>query len=132
MPPSPVDTSLRGWNEKQAMSPRGLPTGSHWPFQRSSLPIAHAASSMTGSRRARGIDEERIDVERVALHIHEHRPRAAVANTVGGGDERVTHRHHIVPRANADGEERHMQGGGAAGHRAGEGCPDRLRELPLE
>ena len=33
MPPSPVLITLRGWNEKQATSPCGLPIFSHWPSQ---------------------------------------------------------------------------------------------------
>src|SRR5207237_760210 len=34
MPPSPVVTSLRGWNEKQAMSAWGRPIGCQAPSQR--------------------------------------------------------------------------------------------------
>ena len=54
IPPSPVLMTLRGWNEKQAISACGLPIFSHLPFHWISLPIAHAASSTTGSewRRA--------------------------------------------------------------------------------
>ncbi len=48
MPPSPVLTTLRGWKEKQATSPCTRPIFCHWPSTWSSLPMAHAASSMTG------------------------------------------------------------------------------------
>ena len=46
MPPSPVVITLRGWKEKQAISPCGLPIGSHSPSMRISLPAAQAASSI--------------------------------------------------------------------------------------
>jgi hypothetical protein len=49
MPPSPVVSTLRGWKEKQAMSPWGLPIRSQRPSHRISLPTAQAASSITGS-----------------------------------------------------------------------------------
>ena len=46
MPPSPVVMTLRGWKEKQAICPWGLPIGSHCPFNRIWLPAAQAASSI--------------------------------------------------------------------------------------
>ena len=52
MPPSPVLITLRGWNEKQATSPRGRPIFVYPPSQRISLPIAQAASSISGRPRS--------------------------------------------------------------------------------
>ncbi len=73
MPPSPVVITLRGWNEKQAMSPCGRPIGSQWPPQRISLPAAHAASSITGRPVAPGDLDDGLEVARHAeLMDHEH------------------------------------------------------------
>ena len=53
MPPSPVVTTLRGWNEKHAMSPCGLPIFCHSPFQRISLPSG--ARRVLDDRQAVGV-----------------------------------------------------------------------------
>ena len=58
MPPSPVVITLRGWNEKQAMSPCGRPIRSQSPSMRISLPMAQAASSITGEAVAVGHGDE--------------------------------------------------------------------------
>ncbi len=55
MPPSPVLITLRGWNEKQAMSPCGWPILCDCPSVTISLPIAQAASSTTATPRRRPI-----------------------------------------------------------------------------
>ena len=106
------------------MSPCGLPIFSHWPFQRISLPIAQAASSMTGSavpardrheaaqiarhadlmhtqdgaraRRDGRFDQRRVDIEGRGIDIDEDRHRAAVADGVGGRDEGVADRDDLV------------------------------------
>ncbi len=48
MPPSPVVMILRGWKEKHAASPCGRPMRCHFSATWISLPMAQAASSMTG------------------------------------------------------------------------------------
>ena len=53
MPPSPTVMTLRGWKEKQTMSPTGLPIFCQTPSTRISEPIAQAASSITGRPWAR-------------------------------------------------------------------------------
>ena len=111
MPPSPVVITLRGWNEKQTMSPCGAPIRRQLPSSRISDPIAQAASSISGSpcaratamiarqvaghahlvdaedrpgaRRDRRRDRRRIDVEAAGLDVDEDRHRAALADGVG-------------------------------------------------
>ena len=46
MPPSPTVRTLRGWNEKQQMSPCGRPIGGHAPSSRTPEPKSQAASSV--------------------------------------------------------------------------------------
>ncbi len=48
MPPSPVDSSLRGWSEKQDSLSNGAPIRRHWLPSSVSLPMAQAASSTSG------------------------------------------------------------------------------------
>ena len=160
MPPSPVVTSFRGWKEKQATSPCGLPIRSQPAPTRISLPMAQAASSITGRpwRRAiaddgrqvaghphlmdakdrpgpvgdGGLDPRRIDVEGLGLDVHEDRDRAAVADAVGRGDEGVADGDDFVPGADADGQQRQVQGRRATGHGAGVLGPDPRCELTLE
>ncbi len=86
IPPSPVVMTLRGWNEKQAMSPCGLPIFSHCPFHRISLPIAQAASSITGRpRRLPDLDDARQIARHPELVDAEDRLRAL-------GDRRLDQR----------------------------------------
>ena len=124
MPPSPVVSTLRGWKEKQAMSAVRPADLLPLPVPRISLPMAQAASSITGSacRRAIGrmarqvaghaelvhaedgagargdgrFDQLRIDVEGQRVDVHEHRRRAAIADAVGRGDEGMADRDHLV------------------------------------
>ena len=124
--------------------PCGRPTRSQRPPTRTSLPMAQAASSTTGrpcraatARIAsmshgrpiwwtgmialvRGVigrfDEAGVDVVRPRVDVHEDGRRPAVADRVGGGDERVADRHHLVARADAQGVQGQVQGGRAARH----------------
>ena len=68
IPPSPVESSLRGWNEKQAISPCGRPIFSHCPFHRISLPMAHAAAELYRLlvAQGRGAHEPSVLVELLA------------------------------------------------------------------
>ena len=109
MPPSPVVITLRGWNEKQAMSPCGRPIRSHSPSQqdlaadragrvldhRQAVPVGDSSESRRGRtgmpdlvdgqdrlgpRRDGRLDQRRVDVVRRRVDVDEHRRRAAVAD----------------------------------------------------
>ena len=73
-----------------------------------------------------------IDVEGRRLDVDKHRRRAAVADDVGGGDEGVADRDHLVARPDAEGQQRQMQRRRAVRNGAGMRRADELRELPLE
>ena len=127
MPPSPVDSSLRGWNEKQATSPCGRPIRSHSPspadlaadrarrvldHRQAAAPRAIVEDRAPGRTASRAGARTRMRLgasrdapprhasgsmlKRVRLDVHEHRHGAAVADRVGGGDERVADRDHFV------------------------------------
>ena len=125
MPPSPVESSLRGWNEKQATSPCGRPMRCHAPCQldlaadRAGRVLDHrdvhgAAPAATSRARSHGMPSwctsssalvrgesaastsAGVDVERLELDVHEHRHGAAVANRIGGRDEGVADGDHLV------------------------------------
>ena len=88
MPPSPVLITLRGWNEKQATSPCGRPIFSHSPFHRISLPIAQAASSISGRPCRCAIGTMRAQVARHAHLVHaQDRLRAfgVIAGSISAG-----------------------------------------------
>ena len=136
------------------MSPCGLPIFSHRPFQRISLPLAQAASSMTGDAastadlddageiaghaelvhaqnrlRASGdrrLDQRRIHVERAGLDVDEHRRGAAIADGVGRGDEGMADGDDLVAGADADRQQRQVQRRRAVGHRTGVRRADEL------
>ena len=161
MPPSPMVITLRGWKEKQTMSPSGSPILLPRPVEpdlgadgaggvldhRQAVrardrqdrgQIAGHARSGGRTRIARVCggdrrgDPGRVDVVAVGLDVDEDRHRAALADRVGRGDEGVADRDHLVARADADGQQREMQRRGAVGHGAGVRRADHGGELRLE
>ena len=66
------------------------------------------------------------------LDVDEHRRRAAVADRVGGGDERVADGDDLVARPDADGQQRQVQRRRAVRDGAGVRRADELGELALE
>ena len=114
MPPSPVVITLRGWKEKHAICPWGLPIGSHRPLIRIWLPAAQAASSInamswrsaTAIRAAVARHPHLVDCKNgtgltgygfghtlwikiigARIDIHENRSRATISYAVGRCDE---------------------------------------------
>src|SRR5512135_153349 len=87
-----------------------------------------------GARPARDgtLYQHRVDVEGRWLDVDEGRDRTAVADAVGGRDEGVAGRDHLVSRLHADGEQGHVQGRGAARYGAGVPGADNFGELALE
>ena len=160
MPPSPVVITLRGWNEKQAMSPTGttdrlaIPVhadlasgGAGGVFdQRDSVtaatrraPRGRMASPSDGRREWRACagvtasaTQLRIEIVGARLDIDEDRDRSAIADAVGRRDEGMARHDHLVAAADADGQESEMQRRRAARHGAGMGRPDTGGELAFE
>ena len=91
-----------------------------------------ARTGSPGSRADGLLDSQRVDVEAIGLDVDEHRRRAAVADGVGGGDERVADGDDLVAGADADGQQRQVQRGGAVRHGAGVRRADMRGELALE
>jgi len=59
-------------------------------------------------------DLGRVDVQGGIVHVHEHRRGTGMCDRLGGGDERVGRRDHLVAGADAQSVDAHVQGGGAA------------------
>src|SRR5690349_24489579 len=83
-------------------------------------------------RRDGGLDEGGIDVVAAVLDIDEHRGGAAIADGIGGGDERVADGYDLVAGLDAEGKQGKMQSGGAARHSACERRADEGRKFLLE
>src|SRR6185436_16631056 len=83
-------------------------------------------------RRQRRRDALRIDVTGRRFDVDEHRRPAAVADGVGGGDERMADRDDLVAGLDADGEQGEMERGRAVRDRGRERRADGGGELALE
>ena len=131
MPPSPVVSTLRGWNEKQTMSPCGRPIRSTPPSQQDLAAdgaggvLDHRQAVRVGDREDRRADrracpsggrrgspwsaaviaardQRGVDVAGRRARCRRRPARAAVADGVRRGDEGVADGDHLVAGADAE------------------------------
>jgi hypothetical protein len=74
----------------------------------------------------------RVHVGGAFVHVHEHGPSPSLGNGLGGGDEGVGDRDHLIPRADAGCDQRKAQGVSAAVDRHTESGLAEPGELLLE
>ena len=70
-----------------------------------------------GARRDRGLDRARVQAQRVALDVHQHRPGAHVLDRAHARGEGPGRGHHLVARPHAVGEQRQVEAAGGVGER---------------
>ena len=162
MPPSPVLITLRGWNEKQAMSPCGLPIRSQravpqdlaadcagrilddrqavalgdrhhrGEVARHARPGARTRIAVV-ARRDRRLDQRRVDVAGGRIDVDEdRRRRRSSGSTLAVAMYEWLTVMTSSPGADADGQQRQVQAGGAVRHGAGVRRADEGGELLLE
>src|SRR5206468_874214 len=78
------------------------------------------------------LDVSEADVQRLAVHVGEDAPRAAVHDGVGGGDERDGWDDHFIAGADAGQQRRQVQRGGRAVQPDRVGRADVFGKLRLE
>ena len=123
-----ADRAGRVLDHRQAVSPGDVEDGRQVARQ---ADLVHG-QDRPGPRRDRPLDQGGVDVVGPRVDVHEHRAGAAVADGVGGGDERVADRDHLVAGPDAEGEQGQVQRRRAARDGAGVRRADVRGELLLE